>query len=165
MKSKKIIALVMAGTLTGSLCAGLVGCSDDSDTLQIMSLEAGYGVQWLYDLADGYNSHKPEVKISIETAPGNSDKQFTDQLESGETDVDIYFARDAMYDYMQRGQSVGGTYYDCLLEDLTDFFNAENPYDNNKKEVKVNSISKKEFFLMLLGASAITAIFYFLLDF
>lgn len=41
----------------------------------------------------------------------------------------------------------------------------KNPYDNNKKEVKVNSISKKEFFLMLLGASAITAIFYFLLDF
>ena len=135
MKTKKIVSLLLAGTLTGSLCAGLAGCGDDADTLQITSLNAGYGVQWLYDLAEGYKAHHPEVEISIEAAAGNEDKKFTDQLESGETDVDIYFARDAMYDYMQRGQSVGGTYYDCLIEDLTDFFKSENPYDNGKKIV------------------------------
>ena len=38
-----------------------------------------------------------------------------------------------------------------------------NPYKNNKAEVKVNSISKKETLIMLLYTVAITIIFYFIL--
>ena len=39
----------------------------------------------------------------------------------------------------------------------------KNPYQNNKSEVKVNTISKKEMLFMLLGAVAITTLFYFVL--
>ncbi len=39
----------------------------------------------------------------------------------------------------------------------------KNPYKENKAEVKVNSISKKETVLMGIGAAAITVLFYFLL--
>ncbi len=38
-----------------------------------------------------------------------------------------------------------------------------NPYKENKAEVKVNTISKKETLFMLVGASVITLIFYFIL--
>lgn len=41
----------------------------------------------------------------------------------------------------------------------------KNPYNNNKSEVKVNLISRKEVGFMLLGAVFVTAIFYFVLEF
>ncbi len=39
----------------------------------------------------------------------------------------------------------------------------KNPYKNNKAEVKVNTISKKETVLMWIGAAAVTVLFYFIL--
>ena len=39
----------------------------------------------------------------------------------------------------------------------------KNPYKENKAEVKVNSISKKETLFMWVGAAAITVLFYFIL--
>ena len=39
-----------------------------------------------------------------------------------------------------------------------------NPYKKNKAEVKVSAISKKETLLMWVGAVAITALFYFVLE-
>lgn len=38
-----------------------------------------------------------------------------------------------------------------------------NPYKNNKAEVKVNSVSKQETVLMLIGAAVVTVTFYFIL--
>ena len=39
----------------------------------------------------------------------------------------------------------------------------KNPYKDNKNEVEVNHVGKKEFFLMLIGDAIVTVIFYFLL--
>lgn len=41
----------------------------------------------------------------------------------------------------------------------------KNPYKQNRSEVKVNSISKKETYLMLMGAAAVTVLFYFILEY
>lgn len=41
----------------------------------------------------------------------------------------------------------------------------KNPYAGNAAEVRINRISKKEFFFMCLLAAAVTFVFYFLLDF
>ena len=41
----------------------------------------------------------------------------------------------------------------------------KNPYNGNKAEVKVNIISKRETMLMLLSSVAVTAIFYFILEY
>ncbi len=41
----------------------------------------------------------------------------------------------------------------------------KNPYKNNKSEVKVNTISKNEILLMMFCATAITVLFYFILDY
>lgn len=40
-----------------------------------------------------------------------------------------------------------------------------NPYNGNKSEVRVNTISKKETILMLLSSIVITVIFYFILEY
>lgn len=39
----------------------------------------------------------------------------------------------------------------------------KNPYKGNKAEVKVNTVSKPELLFMLVGAAAITVLFYFIL--
>jgi len=41
----------------------------------------------------------------------------------------------------------------------------KNPYKNNKSEVKVNSISKKELWFMWGCAAVVTVLFYFILDY
>lgn len=41
----------------------------------------------------------------------------------------------------------------------------KNPYENNKSEVKVNSIGRKETLLMFLCAGLVTGIFYFILEY
>lgn len=41
----------------------------------------------------------------------------------------------------------------------------KNPYKENKAEVKVNSISKKEALLMLVISTAVTVLFWFVLDY
>ncbi len=40
----------------------------------------------------------------------------------------------------------------------------KNPYNGNKSQVKINSLSKREVIFMLLAAAAITVGFYFILD-
>ena len=41
----------------------------------------------------------------------------------------------------------------------------KNPYNGNRSEVKVNTISKKEIFFMLLITIVVTVVFYFILEF
>lgn len=41
----------------------------------------------------------------------------------------------------------------------------KNPYKGNRSEVKVNSIKRREVIFMLLLATAVTVLFYFILDF
>jgi len=41
----------------------------------------------------------------------------------------------------------------------------KNPYKNNKAEVRVNAISKKETMFMWIGAAVITVLFYFILTY
>ncbi len=40
-----------------------------------------------------------------------------------------------------------------------------NPYKGNKAEVKINTISKREVFLLFIGTAAITTLFYFILKY
>ena len=40
-----------------------------------------------------------------------------------------------MFDYAQKGTTAAGTYYECILEDLTGWFNSDNPYDEGTQTV------------------------------
>ena len=124
MKAKKIISTILACSFAASLASGFVGCvkDDEEDALKINALNAGYGTEWLYALADGYKKHNPDAKIVIDEYTGSDDKQFADQLLAGTT-ADLYFGRSAMFEYVRRGN---------LLEDLTPLYDAKNPYDSDR---------------------------------
>lgn len=132
--NNKLVSVIMATAMLATPVVTLTGCQKESDSLQLGVLNAGYGVQWLYDLADGYNAKNPDVKVEISeyNGQGGEDKYMVDELLSGSTDIDVYFGRDSMYKYMDRSQSAGGKTYDRIMYNLTDFYNSQNPYDNNK---------------------------------
>lgn len=124
MKLKKILATALACTLVTGALGSFSGCGSDKDTLYISVVNVGYGANWLHQLVEGYKAHNPEAKIEVDdTYVGGRDKGFLSELESGESDTDIYFSRNPMYKYMEESG---------WLTDLTDFYTAANPYDSGK---------------------------------
>ncbi len=138
-KMKQLLALGVTLCLTVPTVGTMGGCSD-SDSLQISTLNAGYGSEWLHALVRGYQQKHPEVEIEVnDSYYGGLDKNFVGELTSGESDTDIYFTRSAMYQYMQKGQNAGGTYYECILEDMTSWYQGTNPYDDQTVAQKLRS--------------------------
>lgn len=129
---KKVVSFGMSLLMGCSAVVGFASCGgDDEKTLEIAALNLGYGTQWLHDLAEAYKAKHSDVEIIIDdNYSGTDDTTLTDELESGVTDYDIFFVRDAMYKYMQTSKSINGTNYDCLLEDLSSFYTGVNPYDS-----------------------------------
>lgn len=119
-KIKKTVALVLAfGTLFS--CAACGGGSSGEDTLVIESFNGGYGVQWLYDLVDAYQTKYPDKKVKIANTT-NYDEGFLTALNSGATETDLYFGREDMRKYMMSSTVVAGKTYSSMLADLTDVF-------------------------------------------
>lgn len=125
MKLKKILTTALACTFVAGALGSFSGCGADKDTMYISVVNVGYGAKWLHELVKGYKVHNPDAKIEVDDSyVGSRDKEFLSELESEESDTDLYFSRSAMYVYMEESG---------WLTDLTDFYQAENPYDNGRK--------------------------------
>ena len=81
-----LCVLTMSMTLIG--CQGKKGdayseknVSDSENTLDIVTIEKGYGTKWLYALVDAYKEKHPEVEITITTE--TEDTNITNKLEMG----------------------------------------------------------------------------------
>ncbi len=138
---KKILATVLAATSLCSCFAG-VGCGGgekkDPNALQISVVNVGYGAKWATELAKAY-SEKTGTKVQVDDSyTGGLDKGFIDELLSNATETDIYFSRDSMFDYATSGTTAAGTYYECIMEDLTEFYTADNPYDDKTVAEKLD---------------------------
>ena len=138
---KKILATVLAATSLCSCFAG-VGCGGgekkDPNALQIAVVNVGYGAKWATELAKAYTA-KTGTKVQVDDSyTGGLDKGFIDELLSNATETDIYFSRDSMFDYATSGTTAAGTYYECIMEDLTDFYTADNPYDDKTVAEKID---------------------------
>ena len=138
---KKILATVLAATSLCSCFAG-VGCGGgekkDPNALQIAVVNVGYGAKWATELAKAY-TEKTGTKVQVDDSyTGGLDKGFIDELLSNATETDIYFSRDSMFDYATSGTTAAGTYYECIMEDLTDFYTADNPYDDKTVAEKID---------------------------
>ena len=145
---KKIFALGM--------CAGMVfstaacgggnggGSTDGSKNLVVQVLQRGYGVQWLYELKDGFEAANPGVSVEIVEAIDAS--ELTTSFNSGAAynDVDIYFN----LNYSGVVQLYKNTYkkfdgFDYGLADLTDLYSMEIPGEGKKFGDKMNASIKE----------------------
>lgn len=130
---KKVMALTLA---CGMLVSGVAcGQNNDKGTLKIEALDAGYGVQWLYDIVDAYKEANPDKSVEIvNTTP--DDYTFITTLESGVTKTDIFFGREDMRKYMMSPTVIAGTTYKSMLADLTDLYESTVPGENVTVEKK-----------------------------
>lgn len=138
---KRILASILATASLGACFAGF-GCGGekkDPNALQISVVNVGYGAKWAHELAKAYMKLHPEVKIQVDDSyTGGLDKGFIDELLSNATETDIYFSRSSMFQYSQSGTTAAGQYYDCIMEDLTDFYTGDNPYDTKTVAEKID---------------------------
>lgn len=96
--------------------------ADTENTLDIVTLNKGYGTKWLVALADAYTELHPEVKITIRTE--TQDATITALLETGEGHYkyDLFFAGTNILNFIKSALADPSN---TFLADLTEVYNAE----------------------------------------
>ena len=133
---RKMATRILAGLCAMAMGTTLVGCqgkggneysdknvTDSENTLDIVTIDKGYGTKWLYALAEAYKEKHPEVEITITTE--TEDTNITNKLEMG-----IEYSR---YDLFFSGTDVrsvitsmlNGDEEKAYLADLTDVYTAQ----------------------------------------
>ncbi len=127
MKRIKLGVLALSTVMVAG-CFGAAGCKDkvanDENTLQIYAKELGYGVEWLYKVADAFEEAYPEYTVAIETEQGVS--RVENMLVAGpqNTTHDLLFTDEKLAKLQAAGaNALKG--YDCVLENLTDMYESK----------------------------------------
>lgn len=93
MKKKlaKAIAVAMSVCMLGGTVGGAVGCSGGrtDGTIKITAWKSGWGVDWLYSLAEEFEAEYPEYHVEIEASASGGD--ITTQMPAeGTHDYDLF---------------------------------------------------------------------------
>lgn len=126
--SKVMGCLIAAITLLTGCFAGCGGNSvkNNPDTLRIWIYYGGYGVNWLKDdMVKLYQEKYPDQKVDVRI--GYKQGDAVEELKSGSSTIDLYFARGDMFKYVLQPTNLFGTQYQTLIEDITDIYNETLP--------------------------------------
>lgn len=141
---KHLLALALASSLTlsAAACGGGGGNSGNSgnggnnsanseNTLEIYAFTGGYGIEWLNELAERYESAHEGVTIDIKSDGmlGKADAMVrTGALET----TDLFFTTDSIMKWLHEGNGVVKG-YDFVLESLDEVYDYK-PDGNNTVE-------------------------------
>ena len=138
MKTKRIGAIVLC---TAMAMTSLVGCkkekvANDENTLEIYAKESGYGVEWLYKVAEEFKKEYPEYNVVIETEKAVD--RAADMLTAGPeiTTADLLFVS-KLTELIHSGKN-GLKGYDNVAENLTEMYNTTVPGEDVKLKDKAN---------------------------
>lgn len=154
MKMKKLIS-VLLGALMCLSTATFAGCSvtdpdnpydgankaDTENTLDILTLNKGYGVNWLYALADAFTAKQretnPNFEITIRTE--TEDATITATLENGleYCKYDLFFTGTDVLPFIKSSMASPST---ALLAELSDVYNNAPDGDRAVKELMDESL-------------------------
>lgn len=149
-KMKKIIAGLLSVLSVASCFAG-VGCNiggggagggltpeEESKALVIEYYKAGYGGDWITNLAAEYKKRTgQEVVLLPRSGQAGLDAMAT-SLRSGTAETDIFFTSNPSFADVYRGKVVAnGKTYDSWFADLTDLYDSEIPGENIKLKDKM----------------------------
>lgn len=142
----KKISLLLALVLLLTVALGcLASCGTnkiDENTLSIEVVNLGFGVDWLYALADAYHAKNPNVKFNIQPFVGQAGNDtINGHSEALAGDTDIFFFRPSKYHFnaYQGAVNTKNGRLDCIYADLTDIWTT--PYeDGSTMEGKIDKI-------------------------
>ena len=124
-KITKIVSLCSACLLTAA-SFGLTACGskDDTSTLEIFIGDFGYGTAWLDAVIEDFKEEawvkEKYPNLKIPQPQKNSTRSYpADQITSGNTTIDLFFAGGSMNYYYDMVGADGNHYY----EELTDLVN------------------------------------------
>ena len=127
MKTKKVgvIALSALMAVSSFAACGKPEVSNDENTLQIYAKEAGYGVEWLFKVADAFTAEYPEYTVSIEYEQGVDRGQNMLTAGPAHTTEDLLFVGKLTKLIASGDKAVAG--YDHAVANLTEMYNMEVP--------------------------------------
>lgn len=149
---KKLICFLLCATLCFSTLTACVGgnngggntdsegnvVTDSSKILDIGVWNSGYGVDWIYALAEDFKSTHPGVAINISAKSGTSGTGlFYNTITSGASanDTDLYFAYGPKYLQYVTGEYASNK----LLEPLDEVLNYTVPGESKSIKEKIGS--------------------------
>lgn len=128
-KISKVLSVFLAlgCGLVGVACNG-TSTEEKRNALCIEVFKGGYGVDWVYALADKY-TQKTGQNVIITVQVGNQGvSNMTTNLNSLATETDLFFTKmNASFcsEIYKGTRSINGQQYDCLYADVTDLYNSE----------------------------------------
>ena len=139
----KVVVLLLILSL---MCGIFVGCDNgpDENTLVIDAVNLGFGVDWLYAVADGYSKLHPEVKFEINSKPGSDgNAAINGEVESLAGVTDIFCFRPTNYHGLcyQGAVSTQTGNFDCIFADLTDIYTT--PYENENGATMLSKMDSR----------------------
>lgn len=131
-KLKSVVSMLLLAVSICNLgaCGGGGATSEDpnkgdknrTNILSVSIFNGGYGTGWLYELKRGFEDIHKDVYIDI--IDNYSDANVRTELESGVSQIDIYFTKEYYYNRVDSGQvRVGKTTYDSWWADISDVMN------------------------------------------
>lgn len=90
----KLMALALAAVLAGGCTTGCNGSNEqnlirDPNTLRIFAWEGGYGSEWIYSLAEGFETLFPEITVDVNMTPLRERVQLEWEVSSTSNRYDI----------------------------------------------------------------------------
>ena len=116
------MALVLLLTVALGCLASCGTNKIDENTLSIEVVNLGFGVDWLYALADAYHAKNPNVKFNIQSFVGQAGNDtINGHSEALAGDTDIFFFRPSKYHFnaYQGAVNTKSGRLDCIYADLT----------------------------------------------
>lgn len=158
MKLKK---LVPAAMLTFLLASGLTACgnnNNDENTLNIVCIDAGYGEEWINEIANKFQQSHEGVKVNV-TAIYESESLISQHLSSKNNNDDLYISVGSNWKY----NAASGMFaeLDDLLEDTVDGVKVKDKVsDEYKNSIYFTKSNGDKKCYRLPFVSAIGGIFY-----
>lgn len=139
MKKSRVGVIALSALMATGCFAGCKQeeVANDDKTLQIYCIEAGYGTDWLYAVANAFQTEFPEYTVAIETEQGVNRVQ--NMLTSGpeHTPHDLLFTTEKLAKLQASGaNALAG--YDCVMENLTDMYNTTIPGESKTLKEKTD---------------------------
>lgn len=139
---KKILAMLSL-FFVAVLSFGAFGACNkkpDKNTITIEAVNLGFGLDWLYELADAYTAKNSDVKIDIQAfigQAGNDAVNGHSEAIAGNTDIFVFRPTNYHFNSYQGAVNTSSGPIDCIYADLTDIYRS--PYaDGSTMESKID---------------------------